>query len=180
MIRFLCIGKLGQRRKNHLHLLSALEDINVNCSLTFVGAGPGFKYTDIDYFNELKLRAEASTIKGGVNILMDLPYDEMRNTYKDFDILVMPSEREAHGQAILEGLAAGLAVISTDDCGAAGYIQNGYNGLIYEKNNIRYLKDKISYLTEDTARIMELSKNALEYIKSVHSGLKFVQSIESL
>jgi hypothetical protein len=88
----------------------------------------------------------------------------------------MPSEREAQGQAILEG----LAIISTYDCGAAGYIQNGYNGLIYEKNSIRSLKDKIRYLTEDIARIMELSKYALEYIKSVHSGLKFVQSIESL
>ncbi len=179
-IRFLCVGKLGQRRKNHLQLITALEIINSNCSLTIVGAGPGFYNTDKEYYDELKRKCDNSIIKGGVKILMDLSYKKNLNLYKEHDILVFPSEKEAHGQAILEGLAAGCPVIATDDCGASGYIKDGYNGLIYEKNNLKELIEKISFFIQNPEKIVEFSRNAIELILNNHSASSFSQSIGKL
>jgi len=176
-IRFLCVGKLGQKRKNHILLLTALEAINSNCSLTFAGAGPDFYYSDKEYFEELKKRSENSSIKGGVKILMDLPHTKMLNIYKEHDVLVMPSEKEAHGQAILEGLAAGCPVIATDDCGAASYITDGYNGFIFKKNDLNGLIEKLNIFINDPLKIPEFGHNAIQQIIKQHSPESFVKNI---
>jgi UDP-glucose:(heptosyl)LPS alpha-1,3-glucosyltransferase len=46
------------------------------------------------------------------------------------DLLVHPAYREAAGMALLEGLAAGLPVLTTDNCGYAFHVQRAEAGLV--------------------------------------------------
>lgn len=179
-IRFLCVGKLGQKRKHHLLLLDALEKINFNCSLTFAGAGPDYALADKEYFNLLEKRCYSSSLKGEIKIIMDLPYQEMIEIYSKHDILVMPAENESLGQCILEALAAGCPVVSTDDCGAAGYITEGYNGLIFKKNDLNELIEKLNIFIEDPTKISEFGHNAIQQIIEQHSPESFVKDILDL
>jgi glycosyltransferase involved in cell wall biosynthesis len=179
-IRFLCVGKLGQKRKHHLLLLDALEKINVNCSLTFAGAGPDYALADIEYFNLLEKRCYSSSLKGEIKIIMDLPYQEMIKIYSKHDILVMPAENESHGQCIVEALAAGCPVVTTDDCGAAGYITDGYNGLIFKKNDLNGLIEKLNIFLENPTKISEFGHNAIQQIIEQHSPESFVKDILDL
>ena len=177
-IRFLCVGKLGQTRKHHLLLLNALERININCSLTYVGAGPeAFVNTDKEYFKALQERCKNSSLRGGVKILMDLPYKDMLQLYDNHDILVMPAEMESLGQCILEGLASGCPVISSNDCGASSYVRNNVNGFVFQKNNVDDLADKIKFFTENPQNIKKFGENAIHMILDNHSPAKFAKAI---
>jgi glycosyltransferase involved in cell wall biosynthesis len=180
IVRVLCVGKLGQKRKNHLQVLNVLESLDYNVSLSFVGAGPSFVFTDQEYFNELQQRCNSSPLKGGVSVQMDFSYSEMVHVYLNHDILVFPAVREDHGQAVLEALSAGCVVIATDDCGAAGYIVNDYSGKVYERNNTEELKAAIRFFLEDPNRILEYSAAAIQTIRENHSGVSFANAISKL
>ncbi len=179
-IRFLCVGKLAEVRKNHILLIDALEKIGANCSITFVGAGPGFTLANHAYYENFMMRSKESKIRGGIKILMDLSHKETLKLYETHDILVLPAVGEAHGQCILEALAAGCPVISSDDCGASGYISSGYNGFIFQKNNLASLIERINFFVNNPSKIAEFGRNALALIATEHSPEMFVKRIESL
>lgn len=168
-IRVLCVGKLGQRIKNHILLLDALEKINANCSLTFIGGNPDYKMSDKGYYAELERRCRTSKLKEEIKIIKDVPYREILQIYKHYDIFVLPSVREDYGQVIMEALASGCAVIASNNCGASGYITHKYNGLIFKTNDLDDLVDKLSFLLKNPSNISLLGLNALEYIGRQHS-----------
>ncbi len=179
-LSILCVGKLAQKRKRHLFLLDVLEKLDIDCSITFVGAGPKVSHADNDYYNDLEKRCQNSSLKGGAFILKNLSYKEMLRVYSEKDVLIMPAIEEAHGQCILEGLAAGLPVIATNDCGASCYIEDGFNGFVFDAYNEKELSEKISYLYNNPGVIREMGSNAIERIEEVHSLKKFSENIESI
>lgn len=179
-VRILCVGKLGQERKRHIFLLDALESINVKCCLTIIGADPNYALSDNKYFELLKKRSSETSLYGGVKILKDLPYQEILKQYCQHDIFVLPSVTEPFAISVLEALAAGCAVISSDDNGSSSYIEDGINGFIFKKNNIEDLVKKLRYLLHNPERISILGHNAIKRVKTEHSSAKFVKQIEEL
>lgn len=180
-IRFLCVGKLGHKRKNYFQAIEALESVGGNVSLTIVGAGPSaHPSADKAYYDKLIDRSGRSNLLGGVNILMNVPYEDMIDVYSSHDILIMPAINEPHGQCILEALATGCPVIATDDCGASGYIKNGYSGFVYGRNNIEELCEKIRYFINKPGDIAVFGRNALLYVEEEHSPDSFCLSINKI
>lgn len=179
-IRFLTVGKLGQPRKNHIQVIEALEEIGTTCSLTIVGAGSSFAFSEKQYYDKLVRRIEISTIKDGIRIHSDLPYSQMKSIYESHDILIFPAEHESLGQAILEALAYGCPVIVSDNCGASGYVQDGINGFVFECNNLKDLVEKIKFFVDNPFEVGRFGKAAINIAEQIHSPYKFVKSIESL
>jgi UDP-glucose:(heptosyl)LPS alpha-1,3-glucosyltransferase len=58
---------------------------------------------------------------------------DMKPYYALADMVVLPSLSEAFGMSILEGMACGLPVIVTQNCGVADLIDHNVNGLIMKK-----------------------------------------------
>jgi glycosyltransferase involved in cell wall biosynthesis len=68
------------------------------------------------------------------------------------DVLVLPSDREAWSLVILEAMAAGLVVISSNVPGAAyELIEDGRSGRIFQAGNLEQLKESILDVTQDGA-----------------------------
>lgn len=179
-IKFLAIGKLGQPRKNHLQIIDALEKLDADCSLTIVGAGRTYAYSEEGYYNKLISRIENTTIKHGINLLSDLPYKEMNSIYESHHILIFPSENESLGQAILEAMANGCPVIASDSCGASGYIQDKVNGFIFKCNNTEELTEKISFFVNNPEEIANFGRKGLDIVRTEHCPEIFVKRIEAL
>jgi glycosyltransferase involved in cell wall biosynthesis len=67
------------------------------------------------------------------------------------DIFVFPTyyRNEGHPWVIIEAMAAGLPIISTDHAAISESVINGVNGFLVEKENVNQLADKIISLVAD-------------------------------
>ncbi len=86
--------------------------------LVLVGKGP----------EENRLRGEAGP---SVQILMDVPPEELRELYRTCAFFVQPGE-EDFGIAAVEALACGTPVVALARGGVLDIVRNGVNGVLYE------------------------------------------------
>jgi len=63
--------------------------------------------------------------------------------------LFTPRTPEGHPWVIIEAMAAGLPIISTDQGAITESVIDGVNGFIVEKNNPQQIAEKILYLLEN-------------------------------
>lgn len=78
------------------------------------------------------------------------------------DIFVLPSLKEGLGLALMEAMAAGLAVIGSDIGGIKTLIRDGLNGLLVTPQDSGQLAQKILALLQDGALTKRLGGNARE------------------
>jgi glycosyltransferase involved in cell wall biosynthesis len=69
--------------------------------------------------------------------------------FKASKIFVLNSGYEGFSHIILEAMACGLPIITTNVCGNPEMIQDGYNGLLVEYNNKEQLKNAILRLWDN-------------------------------
>ena len=108
-LRLLCVATL-EPRKNHLELLQAYEraweQTNGGVELVLVGA-VGWKAETIQ-------EQIAKMQPKGVRYLGVCSDDHLQSAYRNCDVVVLPSLYEGFGLSLLEGLAAGKPVITSD------------------------------------------------------------------
>ena len=102
----------------------------------------------------------------GVIINHAVEYDEALSLISGCRLLVLPSRTEAMGRVLLEAMACGKAVIGSDADGIPTYINHEYNGLIFEKENVKDLEEKISILLRDAELIKQLGENGKQLVFS--------------
>jgi glycosyltransferase involved in cell wall biosynthesis len=68
---------------------------------------------------------------------------DVRPYIADSDVVVLPSYREGMPRAILEGLAMGKAVITTDTAGCRETVEEGKNGFLVPVRNVVKLMERI-------------------------------------
>lgn len=118
-VMLLSVGELNQN-KNHETVIKALAQVNDKKVHYFV-AGRGSKE---EY---LKSLAENLGLSENVHILGFRR--DVIELYKVSDICVFPSIREGLGKAALEGMAAGLPLIASNNRGTRDYAIHGENAL---------------------------------------------------
>ncbi|MFT3747010.1 MAG: glycosyltransferase family 4 protein [Agriterribacter sp.] len=79
--------------------------------------------------------------------------------YATSDILVLPSFREGLPNVLLEAAAMEVPVIASDIPGCRDVVQDGYNGLLFEKGNVEALVDNIEKLINDPILCKVYGKN---------------------
>ncbi len=91
-------------------------------------------------------------------IATKLSHNELMEHFKAGMIFVLNSGYEGFSHILLEAMACGLPVITTNVCGNPEVVQNGYNGLLVGYNNKEQLKEAILRLWRDK----ELQKKFIE------------------
>ncbi len=97
--------------------------------------------------------------------IKQIPFDEMNDYYNSIDVLLCASKAEGTPNPVLEAMATGTVVISTNVgivSDALGNIQKEY---ILEERTKECLKEKIKKLLDNKKEIRKLSKENLERIK---------------
>lgn len=95
----------------------------------------------------LEFLANSLGIEENVRFLGGVPHSEMPPVYEKADLVVLPSFKEAFPIALLEAMASGKPVVTSDVGGIREMIEDGYNGIIVKnrreglsKGIIRVLK----------------------------------------
>lgn len=103
---------------------------------------------------------------------------EMFRSYKDYDALVLPSLFEGFGLVIVEAMAAGLPVITTEHTIGPELIIHNENGYIIPIRDIDAIKGAISSLRKlSTLDYTKMSKSAIE-ASSVYSWDKYEHNLK--
>lgn len=103
--------------------------------------------------------------KGYKNIkLVGWIYDK-KKFFSQIDLFSLPSTIEPFGLVILEAMAHGVPVISTDCRGPSDIIKHNYNGIIIKKNDISALIYNINLLKKKIDLRNKISKNGIATIK---------------
>ncbi len=94
---------------------------------------------------------------------------------------VLPSENEALGVVLMEGMAAGTPVIARDGEGGAELINEYRTGFLYRpEEGLAGLADRICALYRDTGRFRELAARCREIAASEFSLQRFGERLETL
>lgn len=93
------------------------------------------------------------------------------------DILVFPTfyPNEGHPNVIIEAMAAGCPVISTDHAAIPETVLHGENGFIVSKNNPTALAKRILQLVEDDALRKNMGKKSREYFEQNYTSDKNIE-----
>lgn len=90
----------------------------------------------------------------------NLPSIELINLYCSADIFVLPTLLETFGMVLVEAMAAGLPVVTTDAPGVRDVIEDGVNGLKAPVNDVERFAELIIKLIANPELAGRLIKNA--------------------
>ena len=98
-----------------------------------------------------------------------LPY------YASADAFMLTSHAEGWGRAVVEAMASGLAVVTTDVGLAGELLLNGKNGMVIPRGNEKALTHAIERLIEDSQLRKRLGASARESAKTLPPHKEFLE-----
>lgn len=105
---------------------------------------------------------------------------DIASNLHDTDVVVLPSSNEGFPVSLLEGMAAGKAVIGTDTGGTRELIKHGRTGILVAPGSENKLADAIIFLLTHDRYRERLGRNAQEEIRRKYPLHLFVRKIESI
>ena len=96
--------------------------------------------------------------KGIVNYLGHI--DNMPDLLNSVDLVVLPSAREGLPKSLIEALACGIPIITTDVPGCREVVENGFDGILIPYGEASSLKHGIEFFLSNPKEYARFSKNA--------------------
>ncbi|RFU22906.1 glycosyltransferase family 4 protein [Geodermatophilus marinus] len=152
------------RRKGVLDLLAALPE---GVRLVVSGIGP-----DLD---EARARADGRT-----TFLGYVPPDEAPEVYRSADVFVSPTYSEGFSNTLLEAMASGLPVVSTDSVGVVDCLRHEENGLLHAPGDVAGLRAALDRLLADAGLRERLAAAALEEVRRLYSWPVLARAVDAV
>ena len=92
-----------------------------------------------------------------------IPNNKLRELYRKCDLLIVPSLQDQSPKVILEGMANGIPVISTNVGAIPQIIQNGVNGLLIPPAKPEAINTMIKRVISDNELRHRLIQKGFEY-----------------
>jgi len=140
-MRLLLVGRLV-RQKAFGDVLTAVSKVRAPVVLRLVGDGP-----DRSALAELARRLG---LEASVEFVGWAPREELPGHYQWADVFVLPSLEEGVSNAVLEAMAAGLPIVTTDVAGNRDLVGQE-NGTLVQPGDVAAIRSAIDELAEDGA-----------------------------
>ena len=88
---------------------------------------------------------------------------DVKQFYDKCSVYVLPSYREGTPRTVLEAMAKGRPIITTDTPGCRETVKNGINGFLVEVKNSDALADKIKFFIENPDSIQKMGEESYKY-----------------
>jgi starch synthase len=142
-LKVLFAGSLGQR-KGLSYLLAAVEKLKGAVELTLLGR---------------KAAAGCAPLEAAIRKhrwIPTLTHDAVLREMQAHDILVLPSLFEGFGLVILEAMAQGTPVITTNHTAGPDVIQDGVDGFLVPIRSADAVAEKLELVGNDRERLMSM------------------------
>lgn len=146
----------GYQTKGLDRAIASLAALPARCHLFVVGKGDARPFLR---------QAKKYGVRDRVHILG--PRDDVPAFLLAADLLLHPSYHENTGTVLLEALAAGLPVFTTQVCGYAGYILQAQAGVVLPAEfNQDLWNRELEHLLDSNMELRRLGENGIEFAKS--------------
>jgi glycosyltransferase involved in cell wall biosynthesis len=105
---------------------------------------------------------------------------DMRTVYADLDVVVLSSLNEGSPVAVIEAMAAGRPVVSTDVGGVGEVVTPGESGLLVPPRDPRALAEAVSALLSDPAAAERMGHAARSAVYPKYSSTRLIADLERL
>ena len=150
--KIVSIGRLEPQKNQKLLIRAFGSFVKTHCDYVLEIFGEGRLRCALEkLINDLGLKDKVF-LKGNVS--------DVHEQIKDAEFFVLSSNYEGLSNALMEAMAMGLPVISTDYDGSEEYIKDGFNGLLTKKGNEQALVNAMCKLADDGAIRKAIGGNA--------------------
>lgn len=153
--RILNIGGIEPRKGLYNLILAILQikDIIPDVELHIIG-----KIRKKSYYDELISFINLNKLEKNVLFLGGISKDDLKTEIGECSIFVFPSQEESQGIVLLEAMAAGKPVVTTNIGGIPFVVENGKTGILVEYGDIEALKTGIISLLKDEKLNMKMGE----------------------
>ena len=94
----------------------------------------------------------ATEVRNRISVIPFITREDIHAVYASHDVFVFPSLVEGMPLTLLEAMATGMPVITTNTCGMADIVEDGFNGLLVQSADA----EKLATGIEQLCRSLEL------------------------
>lgn len=161
------LSRIGEGKgwDTFLYALGMLKEEGVSYRAIIAGRGPQKQdLLKLLSANHLEDRVEFKDLE-------IVKHEDLPKVYRCMDVFVFSSKlAESLGLVGLEAMATGMPVIGSNTGAILSYLQDGYNGLVFEAGNATDLKDKIMlYLSLSDDQKMQMAQHAFQTAQNYES-----------
>lgn len=173
IFRIIMVSRLDHEMKGHDILLDAATILRDKFS-------EGQFHIDMVGDGKSKDFLKTLIHKNGLNDVVTLMGERCRNwVYEhlcEYDLLVQPSRHEGFGLTLVEAIAAGIPILSSDVDGAVEILANGKFGYLFKSEDAEDLAEKLSMVMNlDKSIVMQKVEDALQNFKMNYSVQKMTE-----
>lgn len=155
-----------------LHAMKILAGRGSRARLVVSGVGP-----DVQAAKDL---ASGLGLDGRVEFSGYAPYEATPGVYRAHDVFVSPTYAEGFSNTILEAMASGLPVVSTNTTGVVDCLADGENALLCEPGATEALADALQRMLADDGMRRRLARTALAEARRIYSWPAIAARIEEV
>ncbi|CAN5521970.1 hypothetical protein BH23BAC1_BH23BAC1_15610 [soil metagenome] len=173
-LSILSVGRFHWKKGYHyaLDAMAILLEKDVNFFYTIVAGGE---------HEEILFQISSLGLKDKVTIINGLPHNEVLQKISEADLFLLPSVEEGIANVVLESMAIGTPVITTDCGGMIEVVENYKNGFIVPVRDPEAIVDAIQeYKSLKKQEVEDLQKNARETIIKEHLVENQINSFQKL
>jgi glycosyltransferase involved in cell wall biosynthesis len=167
-IKLIAVGRFDEN-KDQLFLIDVLRKLTPNFKLIFLGQGVLLKKVQ-NYVVENNLQKQV-IFKG----IVTNPQDDLKLA----DIFVHAAKKEAFGLVLIEAMASGLPIVTTDGGGNKDIVINNENGFMLEYRHPELFANKVIQLINSPKDYERISKNCINFA-SKYDVKKYAKTLLSL
>lgn len=172
-LRLIFLGMIGQRKGvfDLLEAMSRLKERGIAATLTIGGNG------DIE---RLQAEIAARDLGETVRFVGWVSGEDRAQTFTQAHALVLPSYAEGAPMSVIEGMAAGLPILSTTVGAIPEMVEHGKSGFLVEPGDAETLATAISTLAGDPALCARMAQRSHELARQRFSLEAHLESLLAL
>ena len=167
----LYVGRLSEE-KGIFILIDAYKKVvkfYPDSKLMIIGDGP----------DHIRLKMYIDKLKISNNCILMGKQNNLVTYYNNADIFILPSLREGIPNVILESMACGLPIISTNVGMISEILTDGKEGLLIKAGVVAELEQSIIKVLSDTKLALMLGKNARLKVEKYYSIIEIAESYKN-
>lgn len=158
-------------------LQAAREIVKINNRLHFTAAG---SWQDDD--TRKQMLQDNAGYEARVEIIDTVGEERKWELLNRSHIFVFPTyyKYEGHPWVIIEAMAAGLPVVTTDHAAILESVIDGHNGIIVEKRSPNAIKEAVLYLYEHAEQRVQMGRNSRTLYEQRFTEKKFIDGLDKI